>query len=71
MIPITSGLGLGLVWLGSMVVSVVIYGTVEPCGRAVTVFFLSAQISLISDVMESHCQASLTRLGVTVGAPQP
>lgn len=40
MIPITSGLGLSLVWLGSMVVSVVIYGTVEPCGRAVcSVFF--------------------------------
>lgn len=39
MIPITSGLGLSLVWLGSMVVSVVIYGTVEPCGRAVCSVF--------------------------------
>lgn len=34
MIPIRSGLNLSLVWLGSMVVSVVIYDTVGPCGNA-------------------------------------
>lgn len=66
MIPITSGLSLSLVWSGSTVVSLLIYDTVEPCGSVcVCFFFLSAQISLIGDVMESCSQS------VTAGTPQP
>lgn len=34
MIPIRSGLNLSPVWFGSMVVSMVIYDTVGPCGNA-------------------------------------